>query len=92
MAVLKDEGFGGEPVVYGQTTGRNPDTGIADSNIHFAATTTLNVIVKLAAEDGIAVRVDFIGANNRGYIDSSPGNIRTFLTIEKMGWGEGRVK
>ena len=84
MAILKDEGFGGEPIVYGQATARNPDTGIADSGIHF-------VIVKMLAEDGLAIRVDFIGANNRGYIDSSPGNIRTFLTIEKIGWGEGVI-
>ena len=91
VAVLKDEGFGGEPVVYGQSTARNPDTGIADSSIHFATTSTINVIVRMAAEDGLAIRVDFIGANNRGYIDSSPGNIRTFLSIEKIGWGEGRV-
>ena len=91
MAFLKDEGFGGEPVFYGQSTAKDPDTGIADPDIHFATTATINAIIRMKAEDGIAIRVDFIGANNRGYIDSSPRNVRTFVTIEKIGWGEDGV-
>ena len=36
--------------------------------------------------DGFALRVDFIGKDNAGYITSSKNIIRTFMTIKQVGW------
>ena len=37
-------------------------------------------------EDGVAVRADWVGRGNQGYIASSRNIVRTFMVIRQVGW------
>lgn len=37
-------------------------------------------------EDGLAVRADWVGRGNQGYISSSRNIVRTFMVIRQVGW------
>ena len=86
VSILVDRGSGGEPEVYGQSSSARNLTGVPASSVDFSTTTTINTILALNPGQGVAVRLDFIGNGNAGYITSSKNIIRTFLTIHQIGW------
>ena len=86
VSLLVDRGAGGEPVVTGQSSSARDVSGVAASPVDFSATATITTILTLEPGEGIAVRLDFLGNNNAGYLASSKNIIRTFLTIHQIGW------
>ena len=83
---MVDRGTGGEPVVFGQSSSARDITGLQTSAVDFSATSTITTILTLSPGEGIAVRLDFIGNGNAGYLASSKKIIRTFLTVHQIGW------
>lgn len=47
MALLRDQGSGGEPVVYGQSSSARDQSGVATSSVDFAATASINYDLEL---------------------------------------------
>ena len=47
MALLRDQGSGGEPVVYGQSSSARDQSGVATSSVDFAAKASINYDMKL---------------------------------------------
>ena len=86
VSILVDRGAGGEPEVFGQSSSARNLSGVAASSVDFSSTSTINTITTLQPGQGLAVRLDFIGNGNAGYISSSKNLIRTFLTIHQIGW------
>ena len=58
------------------------------SAVDFSATASVSRTLEMEAGDGAAVRVDFIGGGNTGYIASSKNLVRTFMSIRQVGWSE----
>ena len=86
VSILVDRGAGGEPEVFGQSSSARNLTGVAASSVDFSTSTTINTILSLSPGQGVAVRLDWVGKGNAGYISSSKNIIRTFLTIHQIGW------
>ena len=47
MALLRDQGSGGEPVVFGQSSSARDQSGVATSSVDFAATASINYDLEL---------------------------------------------
>ena len=107
MTLLRDQGSGGEPVVFGQSSSARDQSGVATSSVDFLTTATISYDLELEVrliifidgftfvinnllfhqqEDGLAVRADWVGKGNQGYIASSRNIVRTFMVIRQVGW------
>ena len=72
--------------MFGQSSASRYSNGTAASPVDFTSTTNLVYTVTMDPGDGFAVRVDFIGNDNSGYLASSRNIVRTFITIQQVGW------
>ena len=72
--------------MYGQSSASRFSNGTAASPVDFTSSTSLVYTVTMEPGDGFAVRVDFIGNENSGYLASSKNIVRTFITIQQVGW------
>ena len=86
VSILVDRGAGGEPEVFAQSSSARNLTGVAASSVDFSTSTSINTILSLLPGHGVAVRLDFIGNGNAGYVSSSKNIVRTFLSIHQIGW------
>lgn len=73
-------------MVYGQSSFSKDKNGDVASLVNFTSTSTISDTLAMEAGDGFALRVDFIGKGNSGYITSSKNIVRTFMSIKQVGW------
>ena len=51
MTILRDQGSGGEPVVFGQSSSARDQSGVATSSVDFSATASISYDLELEVRE-----------------------------------------